>query len=78
MVVVEQALKVIEWLNIIKDQLRPYMVPVFPNENGVIQQDNATCHMARIALEWIQEHDAEFQLMTWPPDSPDLNPIEHT
>ncbi|GFU25368.1 transposase domain containing protein [Nephila pilipes] len=23
------------------------------------------------------EHDAEFQLMSWPPNSPDLNQIEH-
>ncbi|GFT05987.1 transposase domain containing protein [Trichonephila clavipes] len=40
--------------------------------NGIFQQDNAPCHKAKIVLEWFQEHDAEFQLM-----SPDLNQIEH-
>ena len=28
-------------------------------------------------LEQFQEHDAEFQLLSWPPNSQDLNPIRH-
>ncbi|GBN22348.1 hypothetical protein AVEN_145726-1 [Araneus ventricosus] len=59
-----------ELLNIIVDQLHPCMVFVF-------QQDNASCHKARIVLEWFEEHTDEFHLMFWPPNSPDLNPIEH-
>ncbi|GFT22270.1 DDE_3 domain-containing protein [Trichonephila clavipes] len=49
----------------------------FPAENGMFQQDNALCHKTKIVLEWFQEHDAEFQLMSWLPNSLDLNPIEH-
>nr|XP_042898811.1 uncharacterized protein LOC110282461 [Parasteatoda tepidariorum] len=64
-------------LNIIADQLYPYMASVSPAGNGIFQQDNVQCHEAQIALEWFQEHDAEFQLMSWPPNSPDINPIEH-
>ncbi|GFV99621.1 transposable element Tcb1 transposase [Trichonephila clavipes] len=76
-VVVEQTMNTTGYLNIIADQLHPYMVSVFPAGNGMFQQDNASCHKAKIVLELFQEHDAEFQLMSWPPNSPDLNPIEH-
>ncbi|KAM8934144.1 chemerin-like receptor 2 [Pelodytes ibericus] len=29
-----------------------------------------------MVLEWFDEHN-EFKVLTWPPNSPDLNPIEH-
>ncbi|GFW71536.1 transposase domain containing protein [Trichonephila clavipes] len=65
------------YLSIIADQLHSYMASVSPAGNGMLQQDNVPCHKAKIVLEWFQEHDAEFQLMSWPPKSPYLNQIEH-
>ncbi len=41
------------------------------------QQDNAPCHKAQIISDWFLEHDNEFTLLKWPPQSLDLNPIEH-
>ncbi|GBL78764.1 Transposable element Tc1 transposase [Araneus ventricosus] len=76
-VVVEQTMKAVNYLNIIADQLHPYMAFVFPIGNGIFQQDNAPCHKAQIVLEWFEEHTDEFHLMCWPPNLPDLNPMEH-
>ncbi len=54
--------------------LHDYSVPIFW---CYFQQDNAPCHKAQIISDWFLEHDNEFTLLKCPPQSPDLNPIEH-
>ncbi|GBM16872.1 Transposable element Tcb1 transposase [Araneus ventricosus] len=44
---------------------------------GPVVVHNVPCHKARIVLEWFEEHTDEFHLMSCPPHSPDLNPMEH-
>ncbi|GBN02324.1 hypothetical protein AVEN_228679-1 [Araneus ventricosus] len=53
------------------------MAFVFPTGNGIFQQDNAPSYKARIVLEWFEEHADEFHLMSWPPNLPSLNSMEH-
>ncbi len=53
------------------------MTTVYPSSDGYFQQDNAPCHKAQIISDWFLEHDNEFTLLKWPPQSPDLSPIEH-
>lgn len=44
-------------------------------EEVIYQQDNASAHKAKICLEWFEEQGIE--LLEWPPNSPDLSPIEN-
>ncbi|GBN47443.1 hypothetical protein AVEN_28664-1 [Araneus ventricosus] len=48
-----------------------------PNWKRNLPAGQNPCHKARIVLEWFEEHTDEFHLMSWPPNSPDLNPMEH-
>ena len=47
--------------------------------NIVFQQDNATPHCARATQNWLKAAAEQhgFTTMEFPPNSPDLNPIEH-
>lgn len=71
---VEQTMKAADSMNIISDQLHPYVTSVFPNGNGVFQYDNIPYHKTQIVLEGFQKHNDEFQLIYCPPNTQILNP----
>ena len=59
-----------------QDILRDHLLPLNLPQNGLIfQQDNATCHSARTTLRFLEDNNVD--VMRWPPQSPDLNPIEN-
>ena len=74
---VDVTLTRITYLSIVADHVHPFMETVFTSGCGLFQQDNAPCHKAKMVQEWFEEHNNEFEVLTWPPNSPDLNPIEH-
>ena len=41
----------------------------------VFMQDNAPCHKSRKVMDFMEENNIE--TMEWPPQSPDMNPIEN-
>ena len=76
LVPIEHRLNATAYLSIVADHVHPFMTTVYPSSDGYFQQDNAPCHKAQIISDWFLEHDNEFTLLKWPPQSPDLNPIE--
>ncbi|GFS69820.1 hypothetical protein TNCV_3101381 [Trichonephila clavipes] len=45
--------------------------------NGIFQEDNTPDHRAQIVQEWFEEHNNKFQLISWQPNSLDLNLTKH-
>jgi hypothetical protein len=44
-------------------------------EDMIFQHDNDPKHTAKITSQFLEER--EYRILFWPPNSPDLNPIEH-
>jgi len=44
-------------------------------EDIIFQQDNDSKHISKLATKWFEDHD--INVLLWPAQSSDLNPIEH-
>lgn len=72
---VEGAIDSHAYIAIMRSCLDPAKQAVFDGGDFVFQQDNAPCHVSKTTKRWFARHNID--TMEWPPQSPDLNPIEH-
>ena len=64
------------YLRILKDELMDTIKLYHFNLVDVIfQHDNNLKHTAKLVMHWLSMQD--FDVLTWPPQSHDLNPIVH-
>lgn len=62
---------------ILEPKLLPSIQDLFEGDRSrcIFQQDGAPCHTAKTSMKWLQDHHIE--VLPWPGNSPDLNPIEN-
>ena len=60
---------------IINDYVVPTLDEHFPCGNGLFQEDNAPPHRSKAAMA--ARENAKIEVLQWPAQSPDLNPIEN-
>lgn len=64
------------YVSILDDELQQSLAYYNKNpEDVVFQQDNDPKHKSKKAMKWLE--DSGMDVMVWPPQSADLNPIEH-
>ncbi len=64
------------YIKILEDFALPEIVKCgFKLSDVIFMQDNASCHTSQVTKKWFQNNN--ITLMDWPPQSPDMNPIEN-
>jgi hypothetical protein len=60
------------------NQVHSMFQKLYPNNDAVLQDDNAPIHTDGTVQSWFEEHEEELQYFPWPTQSPYLNIIEHS
>lgn len=73
---VEQTFNSINYVDMLQEGLPQSIENSFGDrrQNFIFQQDNAPCHSSRYTQTWIEAQN--FQTLSWPSNSPDMNIIE--
>ena len=77
LLLINNRLNATAYLSIVADHVHPFMATMYPSSNGYFQHDNAPCPKAKVISNWFHKHDNEYNVLQWPSQSPDLNPIKH-
>ena len=60
------------YIDVLQNHLLPFMTI---KGTETFMQDGAPCHTARVVKDWLRRNGV--QTLEWPPNSPDLDPIEN-
>ena len=63
-----------QYCHVIDSALLPQTEQWFDEMEWIFQQDNAPCHKSRTTMNHLS--DSGITVLDWPPNSPDINPIE--
>ena len=63
------------YIKILDNELKPSLKKYFRRKPYIFQQDNDPKHKSKLTSEYLEDH--AIPVMPWPPQSPDLNPIEN-
>lgn len=63
-----------QYLHVLRTRLRIQANEWFGEQEYFFQQDNAPCHTAKVVNQYMASEG--IQLLPWPSNSPDMNPIE--
>ena len=72
---IQGILKQRQYRSILKHHLIPSSEDMFPGGDWIFQQDNDPKHTAKSIQRWTRRR--HLNVMPWPAQSPDLNPIEN-
>src|SRR6218665_1608951 len=66
------------YVGLLRDKLIPECRRLYPDDNYIFQQDSAPSHRCRLAQQFLQANTPDFiHSDAWPPNSPDLNPLDY-
>ena len=74
LVKVDGRMKAIDYIQLLNTSLLPYMSSM--GSTFQFMDDNAPCHRTKTVANWMSAKNLN-RMEVWPPQSPDLNPIEH-
>lgn len=75
LVVVEGTITGRAYINLLEENLLPFIQDLDDDITYTFQDDNAPVHRAKAVIDWKEEN--LITSLPWPAQSPDLNPIEH-
>jgi len=65
-------------VEILRTKVKPWMEDVAAGRPYVFQQDGAPAHTSHLVQNWLSDHvDMFWSKDFWPPNSPDLNPLDY-
>ncbi len=78
LVAIEGNVNAAKYINLLEEHLIPAYEGIrddMGDEGMIFMQDNAPCHKAKSVMDFLAKNHIE--TLNWPPQSPDLNPIEN-